>query len=686
MRVMPTAAIQPVLTTLANFDGANGAYVGSGLLIDAAGNLYGTTLYGGGGGGGTVFEIAATASGYATDPVDLASFNGANGSTPRAGLIADAAGDLFGTTSTGGAFGDGTIFEIVKTMGVYASTPTVLASFNGADGSTPDGVLVADAAGNLYGTTSSGGANNLGTVFEIAKTAGGYAADPVTLASFGGAIGGNPGFGLTVDAAGDLFGTTNRWGLANDYGSVFEIAKTASGFASAPTVLLTFNGTDGNYPLAGIFVDAAGNLIGSADSGGTNEFGTVFEIARTAGGYASTASVLVNFDGANGEGPHGVLIADGAGNLYGTERLGGADAVFEIAKTANGYASTPVTLAGLDGWNAFGPSYALAVDASGNLYGATYGAGNAGLGSVYEITNTGFVVPAAVGIAAHATVLARYGVAYHGGGNDTFYVDATTIGDTIDGGGNSALGVQAGGTTVMGSNIIGFNQVHLMGGTTGATGYTFTANNTQDLTIVGSKGNDVITAGDASQTIDTLGQNSIVEATAATAGVRVAGVGGSTPTLEISGGGSATLNGKNGHGLLVKIDQAMLLNLGTTAFITATAVTGGTTLTAAAANQTLVSMAGGDTLIGATATNTWLDTFKGTAAGLNGDVIENFGKSDVIDITDMLPGSGIVYTASPTNGTLSFGGSSLTLQGHYSAAHFQFSSDGGAGTLVKYAA
>ncbi len=211
-------------------------------------------------------------------------------------------------------------------------------------------------------------------------------------------------------------------------------------------------------------------------------------------------------------------------------------------------------------------------------------------------------------VAANTAILVQPNMSYVGGGNDQFYVTPTTISDTIDGGGNnSSLGVLNGGTSVMGANITGFGQVHLMGGTAGTTGFNFTANATQGLIVVGSLGNDVITVGDASQTIYTEGLNSVVKATAATAGALVAGVHGN-PTLEVTGGGSATLNANDGHGMIVQIDQAMILNMGLTAFISAVAETSGSTVTAGAPFQTLVTLAGGTTFIGATARNTYADT------------------------------------------------------------------------------
>jgi uncharacterized repeat protein (TIGR03803 family) len=164
----------------------------------------------------------------------LVSFTHYDGEYPASNLIADAAGDLFGTTYGGGADFDGTVFEIVKTEGGYADAPTALVSFTGADGETPLGGLIADSAGDLFGMTGLGGADNEGTVFEIAKTQDGYAAAPTTLVSFTGANGVQPTGSLIVDGAGDLFGATSSGGAANE-GTVFEIAKVEGGYAGAPT-------------------------------------------------------------------------------------------------------------------------------------------------------------------------------------------------------------------------------------------------------------------------------------------------------------------------------------------------------------------------------------------------------------------------------------------------------------------
>jgi uncharacterized repeat protein (TIGR03803 family) len=402
---------------LVSFNGADGANPRAGLIADASGNLLGTTLFGGAQNSGTVFEIAKTATGYASTPTVLVSFcallNCADGANPAAGLVADDDGNLFGTTSTLGANGGGgTVFEIAKTATGYASSPTILFSFNGADGAGPQASLIIDDDGNLFGTTRDGGANGGGTVFKLAKTHSGYASSPTTLVSFCAlpncADGANPeggGASLIIDDDGNLFGTTAGGG-ANGNGTVFKLAKTHSGYASTPTVLVSFNGADGAKPNAGLATDGDGNLFGTTFGGGANNAGTVFEVAKTRHGYASTPTVLVSFcalpncaDGANPEAAG--LVIDANGNLFGTTAGGGANGphgtAFKVAKMRHGYASTPTVLVSFcsmancaDGDI---PEAPLIADAKGNLFGTTETGGTAnGGGTAFEIVGSGFAV------------------------------------------------------------------------------------------------------------------------------------------------------------------------------------------------------------------------------------------------------------------------------------------------------
>jgi uncharacterized repeat protein (TIGR03803 family) len=382
-----------VPTLLVQLNYADGVAPAANLVRDAAGDLFGTTLRGGTFGFGTVFEIPYVDGSYASTPIVLVSFNGSDGFTPQAGLIVDPAGDLFGTTTGGGTRGDGIAFEIPDIHGVYANTPTTLASFTFSNGDAPRAGLLADAAGDLFGTTEFGGTSDDGTVFEITKTGGTYADSPTTLVSFNGSNGNQPLSGLIMDGAGDLFGTTALSG-AYGYGTVFQIVKTAAGYASTPTALASFNNTDGADPQSGLSVDAAGDLFGTTQSGGANGDGTVFEIAKTADGYASTPTALVSFAGADGANPQGSVIVDAAGDLFGTTHTGGANGdgtVFEIAKTGGSYAGTPTTLLNFAGSNGALPSAGLTADASGDLFGTTQG-GGLGDGALFELTDTGFQV------------------------------------------------------------------------------------------------------------------------------------------------------------------------------------------------------------------------------------------------------------------------------------------------------
>jgi uncharacterized repeat protein (TIGR03803 family) len=246
-------------------DGAN-PYAG--LVRDAAGNLYGTTWYGGtggckddyGSGCGTVFKVDKTGK-----ETVLYSFTKTRGTYPYAGLVVDAAGNLYGTTVKGGASGHGTVFMLDKT-----GKETVLHSFSGVpDGAYPYAGLVRDAAGNLYGTTVNGGAHDYGTVFMLDKTG-----KETVLHSFTGTggRGGNPYAGLIRDAAGNLYGTTSGGGH-NGRGTVFKLDK-----AGKETVLHSFLYGDGVSPRAGLVRDANGNLYGTTESGGPHCCGTVFEL------------------------------------------------------------------------------------------------------------------------------------------------------------------------------------------------------------------------------------------------------------------------------------------------------------------------------------------------------------------------------------------------------------------------
>ena len=287
-------------TVLHSFSGPDGSTLFARVLLDSAGNLYGTTMAGGANGKGTVFKIASDGT-FST----LYSFaGGADGSTPRAGLTRDAAGNLYGATETGGQFSSGTIFKIDAT-----GNKTVLHDFAGApDGVDPAADLIRDSAGNLYGTTVRGGTFDLGTVFKVDVSG-----QETVLYSFGASPsdGSNPYGSLVMDSSGNFYGTTTT-SVAMPYnGTVFKLDS-----AGNETVLKNFNHTraDGKNPVPGLVLDANGNLYGVCNLGGSLNEGTVFKITVN-----GNFKVLHNFtDSGDGANPQGRLVLDGAGNLYGT--------------------------------------------------------------------------------------------------------------------------------------------------------------------------------------------------------------------------------------------------------------------------------------------------------------------------------------------------------------------------------
>lgn len=316
------------LSALASFDGPNtGSFPYGGLLADANGDFYGTTYHGGPTDNGTVFKLDTSTNTLTA----LASFNFTNGRWPYfGGVIADAAGNLYGTTEYGGTNNDGTVFKVAAGTNALST----LYTFDGTHGAVPLAGLIADASGNLYGTTSAGGATDDGTVFQLAAGTNVL----TTLASFNGANGNYPSSTLIADAAGNLYGTTQIGG-ANNFGTIFKVAAGTNTL----TTLHSFDGTHGSYPYAGVIADADGNLYGTTLAGGANNYGTVFQLAAG----TNTLTTLHTFDGANGFYPRSGLVADDDGNLYGTTRDGGAYGAGTVYKLTRVPEPSTVVLFGL---------------------------------------------------------------------------------------------------------------------------------------------------------------------------------------------------------------------------------------------------------------------------------------------------------------------------------------------------
>lgn len=249
--------------------------------------------------------------------VDYA-FNGMDGAVPTAALIQDAAGNLYGTTSSGGS-GVGVVFKLDT-----SNHESVLHTFAGPDGAVPHGSLVLDSFGNLYGTTSSGGAFDLGTVFKI-DTSG---TESVLHSFAGNPDGARPYAGLAMDSSGNLYGTTEHGG-SSGFGTIFKIDTVGS-----ESVVHSFTGgsKDGADPKARLTLDTAGNLYGTTLNGGSDGYGTVFELDAT-----STETVLYNFTGASdGGNPFGSVTLGTDGTLYGTATSGGIHSPYGCCKVGGG--------------------------------------------------------------------------------------------------------------------------------------------------------------------------------------------------------------------------------------------------------------------------------------------------------------------------------------------------------------
>jgi uncharacterized repeat protein (TIGR03803 family) len=373
--VIPCAQAQ-TLDTVHNFTGgSDGGNPVNGFTMSTTGILYGTASAGGASGLGVVFKV----NGKGDEKVVHSFAGGSDGATPNGGVILGKHDALFGTTTAGGASGQGTVFRL------EGSKETILYSFaGGADGADPQAGLAMDAAGNLYGTTSAGGPAGNGTVFMLTapKGKGGQWTETV-LYSFGAAPdGATPVGGVTFDKAGNLYGTTSLGG-AYGYGTIFELTPGAQWTEST---LHTFqNGTDGGTPYAGLISDAAGNLYGAATQGGSGGGGTTFELSPSNGSW--TFNVIASEPGWGISGTFRNVVMDDSGNIYGTTHCDGnnsAGTIYELTPSNGSWAYT--LLYTFTGGNDGLYSISNLVLKNGQLYGTTIDGGANGAGVIYALT------------------------------------------------------------------------------------------------------------------------------------------------------------------------------------------------------------------------------------------------------------------------------------------------------------
>jgi uncharacterized repeat protein (TIGR03803 family) len=409
--VLALASVIPAhaqtFTVIHNFTGGNdGANPQAGLAMDAHGNFYGTTNAGGHTGDGVVFKMTNRGSGWILSPLfnfDLST----NGAGPYGRVFLASDGTLYGTTQYGPIQGGctvnpgngcGTAYRLQPPPTAPRSTEviwreTVLHIFQGPDGFQPQGDLTFDQAGNIYGTTISGGngsncSGGCGVVYELAPSGGGYTQS--VLYSF---QNNGDGFdvygGVVFDNSGNLLGVVQNGGL-NTRGAIYELSPSGSGWAERTAYAFPLNEVTGAFPIGGLINDGAGNLYGTTSQGGTF-YGTAFELSPGGGGW--TLNSLYDFapPGSN-VGPVEKLYLGTDGNLYGTSYSSGPNnrgSVFKLTPT-NGswtYTSLHDFTGGSDGGY---PISNVVMDSSGNLYGTASSAGggncDAGCGVVWEIT------------------------------------------------------------------------------------------------------------------------------------------------------------------------------------------------------------------------------------------------------------------------------------------------------------
>jgi uncharacterized repeat protein (TIGR03803 family) len=389
--LVSTASAQPKFKVLHAFSYTEGDGPWDNLVWGNAGGLYGTTTAGGTYGYGAVFQLSPGHNGEWTEAtIHDFDINGEGGYGPDGGLVFDATGNLYGTTEWGGANGLGTVFELIP--GSTGWTYTVLYTFcskpNCRDGATPYGSLVIDGAGELYGTA--------GAAFELKPGSNGWTEG--VLYGFRSNRGGTTALaGPILDRAGNLYGTTEKGGTAcppSGCGTVYKLEPGLGGWKH--TILHNFGSFqyDGEGASVGqLALDGAGNLYGTTFAGGKNTCstgcGTVFRLTPESNGRWRE-TILYNFrNGASGNGPGAGVVVDKAGNLYGTTLYGGGQCrcgiVYKLAPPVKGHWKYTVlhTFAGTDGAQ---PDANLILDDKGNLYGTTPGGGSSGSGVVFEVT------------------------------------------------------------------------------------------------------------------------------------------------------------------------------------------------------------------------------------------------------------------------------------------------------------
>ena len=363
----------------------------AGLVADGAGNFYGTTNNGGLYQSGMVFEVSPNGSGgwNGTTIYTFGSGGADDGSEPGYGpLLLDNAGNLWGTTESGGANGYGAVFELSPAGGGNWTETTIYSFTGGTYNYDPINGLIMDSSGNLYGTTlnsSGGGVLSSGAVYELSPSDGAWTEQIIYAYPRGNRA------GLTMDYAGNIYGL----GSVGDQPTIYELSQNHFG-EWVPTVLFTFPASSPDYgPQGTLALDKELNLYGTTFGNNKKSLGAVFELIPPNNRKSKkqwTKKVLHSFQGeATGDGakPYAGVTLDKSGNIYGTTAFGGSGnygAVYELFNYGDGSYGEAV-LANTSDASGIAPYGAVILDSAGNVYGATAYGGSYNLGIVYEVTN-----------------------------------------------------------------------------------------------------------------------------------------------------------------------------------------------------------------------------------------------------------------------------------------------------------